>query len=104
MLQVTLDQINDYFQPDTEIVDELGAVDQQIKQLEATKAKLKAKLLARGTGFHKGTQYVAEVQEYDRPNISAILVKEYGTTEFVQQVTQMQHVKAVVVKPLEAVW
>lgn len=103
MLQVTLDQINDYFQPEAEIVDELGAVDQQIKQLEATKSKLKAKLLERGTGFHKGTQYIAEVQEYDRANISAILVKEYGTTEFVQQVTQMQHIKAVVVKPLEAV-
>jgi hypothetical protein len=42
------------------------------------------------------------VQEYDRAAISAILVKEYGTADFVQQVTQMQHVKAVVVKPLEA--
>lgn len=103
MLQITLDQINSYFQPEAEIVDELGAVDQQIKALEATKAKLKAKLLARGIGFHKGNQYIAEVQEYDRANISAILVKEYGTKDFVQQVTQMQHVKAVVVKPLEAV-
>jgi hypothetical protein len=102
MLQITLDQINSYFQPAMEIVDELGAVDQQIKALEATKAKLKAKLLERGTGFHKGTQYVAEVQEYDRASISAVLVKEYGTSDFVAQVTQMQHVKAVVVKPLEA--
>lgn len=102
MLQVTLDQLNEYFQPETEIVDELGTVDQQIKQLEATKAKLKAKLLERGIGFHKGSQYIAEVQEYDRATISSILVKEYGTSEFVQQVTQMQHVKAVVVKPLEA--
>ena len=102
MLQITLDQINSYFQPAMEIVDELGAVDQQIKALEATKAKLKAKLLERGTGFHKGTQYVAEVQEYDRAAISAVLVKEYGTSDFVAQVTQMQHVKAVVVKPLEA--
>jgi hypothetical protein len=85
-----------------EIVDELGAIDQQIKQLDAIKARLKAKLLERGTGFYKGVQYVAEVQEYDRSTISATLVKEYCTTEFVQQVTQMQHVKAVVVKPLEA--
>jgi hypothetical protein len=102
MLHVTLDQINSYFQPAMEIVDELGAVDQQIKALEATKAKLKAKLLERGKGFHKGTQFIAEVQEYDRAAISAILVKEYGTADFVQQVTQMQHVKAVVIKPLEA--
>ena len=43
---------------------------------------------------------MAEVQEYDRATISATLVKEFGTADFVQQVTQMQHVKAVVVKPL----
>jgi hypothetical protein len=100
MLHVTLEQIDQYFQPD--IVDELGAIDQQIKQLDAVKVKLKAKLLERGTGFHKGTQYIAEVQEYDRATISAVLVKEYGTSDFVQQVTQMQHIKAVVVKPLGA--
>jgi hypothetical protein len=102
MLHVTLNEINEYFKPEAEIVDELGAIDQQIKQLDAVKAKLKAKLLERGTGFHRGNQYIAEVQEYDRATISAILVKEFGTTQFVQQVTQMQHVKAVVVKPLEA--
>jgi hypothetical protein len=101
MLHVTLNEINEYFKPAIEIVDELGVVDQQIKALEATKAKLKAKLLERGTGFHRGNQYIAEVQEYDRATISAILVKEFGTTQFVQQVTQMQHVKAVVVKPLD---
>ena len=100
MLQITLNQINSYFQPEAEIVDELGAIDQQIKQLDAVKARLKAKLLERGTGFHKGMQFMAEVQEYDRATISATLVKEFGTADFVQQVTQMQHVKAVVVKPL----
>lgn len=101
MLQVTLDQINEYFKPESEIVDELGMLDQQIKQLEATKSKLKAKLLERGTGFHKGMQFIAEVQEYDRATISPVLVKEYGTKDFVQQVTQVQHIKAVSVKPLE---
>jgi hypothetical protein len=103
MLQeITMRQIDDYFHKSgISDIDELGAVDRQIKDLEAIKAKLKARVLSRGPGFHKGSTFVAEVQEYDRATISAILVKEYGTTEFVQQVTQVQHVKAVVVKPID---
>ena len=104
MLQVTLDQINEYFKPESEIVDELGMLDQQIKQLEATKSKLKAKLLERGTGFHRGMQFIAEVQEYDREQISAPLVRKLSNAEFVKSVTTIQHIKAVIVKPLEAVW
>ena len=101
MLQeITLRAIDDFFQPADNIVDELGTIDRQIKELEAVKSKLKAKLLERGIGKYQGQRFAAEVQEYDRPTISAILVKEYGTTDFVQQVTQMQHIKAVVVKPL----
>jgi hypothetical protein len=102
MLQeITMRQIDDYFhQSGISDIDELGAVDRQIKDLEAIKAKLKARILSRGVGLHKGAQFIAEVQEYDRATISAILVKEYGTTDFVAQVTQMQHIKAVVVKSL----
>ena len=101
---ITLKAIDDFFQsPSDNTVDELGAIDRQIKELEATARKLKAKLVERGIGQYQGHQYTAEVQEYDRNNISAILVKEFGTREFVQQVTQVQHIKAVVVKPLEAV-
>jgi len=104
MLQeITMRQIDDYFQKSgISDIDELGAVDRQIKDLEAIKAKLKARILSRGTGFHKGSEFIAEVQEYDRATISPILVKEFGTTDFVQQVTQVQHIKAVVVKPLGA--
>ena len=83
-------------------MDELGAIDQQIKELDAVKAKLKAKLLERGTGFHKGMQYIAEVQEYDRENISAPLVRQLSDEAFIKSVTTVQHIKAVVVKPLEA--
>jgi hypothetical protein len=103
MLQeITMRQIDDYFHKSgISDIDELGAVDRQIKDLEAIKAKLKARILSRGVGFHKGSIFVAEVQEYDRAAISPILVKEFGTTDFVQQVTQMQHVKAVIVKLLE---
>ena len=99
---ITLRAIDDFFQKPTDIVDELGHIDQEIKQLEARARILKNRVLERGIGIHKGMRFAAEVQEYDRNNISAVLVKEFGTKEFVQQVTQVQHVKAVVVKPLEA--
>jgi phage-related minor tail protein len=102
MISITLEQIEAFYQPVEQIVDELGAVDRQLKDLEATKSKLKAKLLERGTGFHKGAQYVAEVQEYDRDQISAPLVRQLSDEAFIKAVTTVQHVKAVVVKPLEA--
>jgi hypothetical protein len=103
MLQeITMRQIDDYFQKSgISDIDELGAVDRQIKDLEAIKAKLKARILSRGAGTYEGSKFIAEVQEYDRAAISPILVKEYGTIEFVQQVTQIQHVKAVLVKPID---
>jgi len=104
MLQeITMRQIDDYFHKSgISDIDELGTVDRQIKDLEAIKAKLKARILSRGIGLYTGSQFVAEVQEYDRANISPVLVKEFATREFVQQVTQVQHIKAVVVKPLGA--
>ena len=102
MINLTLDQVEAFFKPATDIVDELGAIDQQIKELDAVKAKLKAKLLERGTGFHKGMQYIAEVQEYDRENISAPLVRQLSDEAFIKSVTTVQHVKAVVIKPLAA--
>ena len=85
------------------IIDQYGAVDAQIKELELIKAKLKAELVARGKGEYQGAQFVAVVDEYDRENISAPLVRKFGNKDFVAQVTQIQHIKAVVVKPLEAV-
>jgi PHP family Zn ribbon phosphoesterase len=86
-----------------QIVDELGAVNQAIAELEATAKKLKAELLERGVGHYDGVQFIAEVQEYDRENISAPLVRKFADEDFVKQVTTVQHVKAVVVKRLEAV-
>jgi len=83
------------------IIDQYGSVDAQIKELESIKAKLKAELLARGIGEYQGEQFVAEVQEYDRENISAPLVRKLSNEEFVKQVTTIQHIKAVIVKPLE---
>jgi hypothetical protein len=83
-------------------IDQYGIIDAQIKELEVIKAKLKTELLARGIGEYQGEQFVAEVQEYDRENISAPLVRKLSNEEFVKQVTTIQHIKAVVVKPLEA--
>ena len=103
MLQeITIRQIDDYFQKPTDVIDELGFIDQEIKKLDARARVLKAALIERGQGRYSGMRYSAEVQEYDRNTISAILVKEFGTKEFVQQVTQVQHVKSVTLKPLEA--
>ena len=85
----------------TNIIDQYGVVSQQIAELEAIKSKLKAELVARGVGEYKGEQFFAEVQEYDRENISAPLVRKLSNDEFVKQVTTIQHIKAVVVKPLE---
>jgi hypothetical protein len=81
-----------------EIVDELGKVNQAIKELESTARKLKAELIARGIGTYEGTQYVAEVQEYDRANIDATLVRQIADEDFISQVTKIQHISAVVVK------
>jgi hypothetical protein len=85
------------------IIDQYGSVDAQIKELEVIKAKLKAELVARGIGEYQGEQFVAEVQEYDREQISAPLVRKLSNEEFVKSVTTVQHIKSVVVKPLEAV-
>lgn len=83
------------------IIDQYGSIQQQINELEEIKSKLKAELLARGIGTYEGEQFFAEVQEYDRENISAPLVRKLSNADFVKQVTTIQHIKAVVVKPLE---
>ena len=84
------------------IIDQYGIINQQIAELEEIKSKLKAELLARGVGTYDGDQFFAEVQEYDREQISAPLVRKLSNEDFVKSVTTIQHVKAVVVKPLEA--
>ena len=85
----------------TNIIDQYGVVDAQIKELELIKNKLKAELIARGVGEYQGESFFAEVQEYDRENISAPLVRKFSNEEFVKSVTTIQHIKAVVVKPLQ---
>ena len=84
------------------IIDQYGLINQQIAELEAIKGRLKAELISRGVGEYQGEQFFAEVQEYDRENISAPLVRKLSNEDFVKSVTTIQHITAVVVKPLEA--
>ena len=103
MLQeITMRTIEDYFQKPTDDIDELGHIDREIKQLESRARALKARLIERGVGVYKGVRFTAEVQHYARATISPILVKEFGTTDFVAQVTQVKSVDAVVVKQIGA--
>lgn len=83
------------------VIDQYGIISQRIAELEETKHKLKAEILARGVGVYDGLSWFAEVQEYDRENISAPLVRKLSDAEFVKSVTTVQHIKAVVVKPIE---
>ena len=85
----------------TNLIDQYGIINQQINELEIIKSKLKAELIARGVGEYQGESFFAEVQEYDRENISAPLVRKLSDEEFVKSVTTIQHIKAVTVKPLE---
>ena len=85
------------------IIDQYGEVDRQIKELEAIKSKFKAELIARGVGVYDGEQFYAEVQEYDRENISAPLVRKILSADLLPQVITIQHIQAVVVKPIESV-
>ena len=84
------------------IIDQYGLINQQINELEIIKSKLKAELIARGVGEYQGESFFAEVQEYDRENISAPLVRKFADDDFVRSVTTTQHITAVVVKPMEA--
>lgn len=83
------------------IIDQYGAIAQQIAELEEIKSKLKAELIARGIGTYEGEQFSAVVDEYDRENISAPLVRKLSNAEFIKSVTTVQHITSVTVKPLE---
>jgi len=83
------------------IIDQYGVISQRIAELEETKSKLKAEILARGVGVYDGQAFFAEVAEYDRENISAPLVRKLGGLDFVKQVTTTQHITSVTVKLLE---
>ena len=84
-----------------DIIDSLGAINEQIQELEAQARKIKRYLIENGVGRYEGFQYYADVQHYTRHSISPILVKEFGTKEFVTQVTLTNPVDAVVVRKVQ---
>jgi hypothetical protein len=96
--QITMRQIEDFFQPRDNVVDELGAIDRQIKELESVARKLKSELIARGVGKYQGVNYVAEVQQYDRATINPTLVRDMFDPVLVQSLTEVKQINAVVVK------
>jgi hypothetical protein len=87
---------------DNNLIDQLGLIDTQIKELEATARKMKQELIARGVGKYEGMDFIAEVQHYDRATINPILVKEFADEDFVTRVTQIRPVDAVVVRRVQA--
>jgi hypothetical protein len=83
------------------MIDDLGIINQQIKELESTARRLKQELIARGVGKYAGMDFVAEVQHYPRETINPVLVREFGDESLLKQVTQVSMVDAVVVRRVE---
>ena len=84
------------------MIDDLGIINQQIAELEATARKLKQALIARGVGKYEGMDFVAEVQHYDRATIDPALVRKLADADFVSSVTSIKTVDAVVVRKVQA--
>jgi hypothetical protein len=84
------------------MIDDLGIINQQIKELESTARRLKQELIARGVGKYAGMDFVAEVQHYPRETINPVLVREFGDESLLKQVTQISMVDAVVVRKVQA--
>lgn len=79
-------------------VDELGSINKAIAELEATASKLKARIKAKGLGVHQGERFVAEVLEYDRPQLSTKMIREMVEDDVISACTQIQHISSVTVK------
>ena len=84
------------------MIDDLGIINQQIKELESSARRIKQELIARGVGKYAGMDFVAEVQHYPRETINPILVREFGDESLLKQVTQISMVDAVVVRKVQA--
>ena len=85
----------------TNTVDSLGAINEEIKALEAVARKLKAELLAQGAGLYAGNMYKAEVQFFESELIKPDLVRALVSPEVLKQVTVLKDSERVVVRSLE---
>jgi hypothetical protein len=85
------------------IVDDLGAINARIKELEIAAAALKKELIARGVGAYAGLEYVAAVKHYSKAVISPKLVRELAAPDFVDLVTTIQNIDSVTIESLNLI-
>lgn len=83
---------------DRNLVDQLGAINRNIQELESTAHRLKSELIRRGIGKYEGEIYYALVQHYDRAVISPTLVREILDPNLISAVTEIKQIDAVTVK------
>lgn len=79
-------------------IDELASIQQAMATLEATAAKLKARIKAKGLGVHMGEKYCAEVLEYDRTQLNPKLIREMVDESIISACTEIKHITSVAVK------
>ena len=84
-------------------IDELGSINKAIAELEATAAKLKARIKAKGLGVHQGERFVAEVLEYDRAQLNTKMVKEMVDESIISACTEIKHIQSINVKEVARV-
>lgn len=82
-------------------IDELASIQQAMATLEATAAKLKARIKSRGLGLHMGEKFYAEVLEYDRPQLNTKMVKELVDPEIISACTELKHIQSINVKAIQ---
>jgi len=93
-------KLEDFKMEAIQLVDELGAVNQAIKELETTARRLKAELIARGVGVYAGAQFSANVTEFDQARIVPDLVRKFADKDFVSMVTVVDHKTMVTVNSI----
>ena len=82
-------------------IDELASIQQAMATLEATAAKLKARIKARGNGVHLGEKYCAEVVEYDRTQLNTTMIRSMVDESIVQACTELKHIQSISVKAIQ---
>jgi len=82
-------------------IDELASIQQAMATLEATAAKLKARIKAKGLGLHMGERFYAEVLSYDRPQLNTKLMKELVDDEIISACTELKHITSINVKAVQ---
>ena len=83
----------------TNLIDQLGAIDVQIKALKESADRLKKQLISNGVGVYQGESFVVEVQQFTQSTISPSKVRELADKDFVALVTDVKEIDRVIIKP-----